>query len=77
MKESNDRHDMRECVDSECIVQMNTRLLYAEENQEKPGRTHPQSYSDTKQKECIQQKMAGTSSCLPLRREAGVMLVYC
>ena len=30
--------DMKECVVSECIVQMNTRLFYIEEKQEEPGK---------------------------------------
>ena len=51
--------------------------LFIQKSNKKPGETHPLSYSDTKQKECIHQKMVGTRPCLPLRREPGVMLVYC
>ena len=42
---------------------------------------HLPNYSDTKLKECIYQKMAGTRPGLPLKMELGecsdVMLVYC
>jgi hypothetical protein len=58
---------------------MKTRPFYTEEKQEKPGE-HICQVSDTKQKECIDQKMVGTRPCLPLKMELGecsdVMLVY-
>jgi hypothetical protein len=34
--------------------------LFMQKNNKKPGKTHPLSYIDTKQKECIHQKMVGT-----------------
>ena len=73
----NDRHNNKSVLDLNVMSQRTPDFFIQKKKQEKPGRTHPQSYSDTKQKECIQQKMAGTSCCLPLRREPGVMLVYC
>ena len=38
--------------------------------QEKPGRTHPSSYSDIKQKECIHQKMVGTRPLFTTKKGA-------
>ena len=51
-------------------------ILFIQKSDKKPGEKYPQSYSDTIQKEYIHQKKAGTRP-LPLRREPGVMLVYC
>jgi hypothetical protein len=68
---------MRKCVESECNLSNRASNFFIQENNKKPGETHPLRYSDTKHKECIHQKMVGTRPCLPLRREPGVMLVYC
>ena len=70
-----DRRNIRDCVESECNVKSSIRL-FIQKNNKKPGEIHPLSYSDTIQKECIHQKKAGTRP-LPLRREPGIMLVYC
>ena len=54
------RHDPRECVESECNVQTKNRLfLYRRKNKKSQAGHILPSYSDTKQKECIHQKMAG------------------
>jgi hypothetical protein len=62
------------CVESECIVKLSIEVFI--QNNKKPGKIHPLSYSDTKHKECIHQKKVGTRQ-MTLRMEPGVMLVYC
>jgi hypothetical protein len=70
------RSDTRDCVESKCNFSSRaSNFLYrrATRNQVKYIRL---SYSDIIQKEFIHQKKAGTRP-LTLRREPGVMLVYC
>jgi hypothetical protein len=72
----NDRQNhMRDCVESECNFSSRDHTFYTEEQQE-TRRDIPLSYSDTIQKGCIHQKKTGTRPLL-LRREPGVMVVYC
>ena len=73
----NDRQmHIGDSVEFERNLSSQASKLFIQKNNKKPGKIHPPSYSDTIQKECIHQKKAGTRQ-LPLRKEPGVILVYC
>jgi hypothetical protein len=54
------KYDTRECIVSECnLSNRATNFLYRGVTRNQVNRTHLLCYSDTIQKECIHQKMAG------------------
>jgi hypothetical protein len=70
------RHDIRECVRSECNVQMNTRLFYTEEKQEKPGE-HNRQVTVTQNKRNVYIKRWRARPSLSLKMEPGNALIQC
>jgi hypothetical protein len=62
--------DSRECVGSERVLQRNTRPFLYRRKPRKARRTHLPSYIDTKQKECIHQKMVGTRPLFTTKKGA-------
>jgi hypothetical protein len=69
-KSVNDRHNNKSVLDLNVMSQRTPDFFIQKKKQEKPGRTHSQSYSDTKQKECMHQKMAGTRPLFTTKKGA-------